>query len=47
MSRVANRAWLFIVLAFVTLIGAWTSIIVVAHHHALEPIPLPAPAKAP
>jgi hypothetical protein len=35
-----ERPWLFVVLAFMLLIGAWTTMIVLAVNHQPEAIPL-------
>lgn len=35
-----NRLWLFVTLAFLALIAAWTALIIVAQRNQPEPIPL-------
>ena len=37
----ARNPWIFVVLAFALLIGAWTALITLAHQHAPQQIEVP------
>ena len=39
------RLWALVVLAFVILIGAWTSLILIARSHPTETVPLEDPTE--
>lgn len=39
-NPLARRPWLFVVLAFIILIAAWTFLIVIAHRNKPETVPL-------
>lgn len=40
MSIFSKRPWLLVVVAFMTLIGAWVATIMIAEHHKPTPVPL-------
>jgi len=43
----AKHPWIYVLLAFLLLAGAWTTLITVAVKHAPQQVEVPAPGTAP
>jgi hypothetical protein len=43
---IASRPWIWVVLAFVVLLSAWTTLFYIAYHNQPESVPLARPVHA-
>lgn len=43
---IASRPWIWVVLAFVVLLSAWTTLFYIAYHNQPESVPLVRPVHA-